>query len=87
VHFHHDSWVEIYDGDGKRLLHQLGVAGSRHSVAGSAPLRIFLGDPTAVELDMDGHPLSLTAPGKVKLRRFLLDGDGHMTDVGSAEEH
>jgi cytoskeleton protein RodZ len=86
VHFRRDSWIEISDGDGKKLLHQLGIAGSRHRVAGSVPLHIFLGDPTAVELQMDGHPLSLTGPGKVKLRHFLLDGDGHTTDVGSASQ-
>jgi cytoskeleton protein RodZ len=52
-------WVEVSDGGGKRLLGGLIEAGSSRSLRGMAPLRVVLGNAAAVELRLDGQPVSL----------------------------
>jgi cytoskeleton protein RodZ len=82
--FSQDSWAEIYDADGSTLLHELAPAGSEQRLAGRAPLRILLGNPEGVALELDGRPVALDAsadPGSA--RRFSLDGGGRVIDVGA----
>jgi cytoskeleton protein RodZ len=52
-------WVEVSDGGGRRLLGGLIEAGSTRSVSGTAPLRVVLGNAAAVELRLNGQPLSV----------------------------
>jgi len=83
--FNADSWAEIYGADGTQLFRGIAQAGSKHHVIGSPPLRIFFGNPSAVALDMDGHPLAwTTATGAAKPRRFLLDGNGHAVEASAS---
>jgi cytoskeleton protein RodZ len=85
LHFSQNSWVEVHDSAGASLFHQLGLAGSQHRVTGGVPLQVFLGNPGAVELAMDGHPVSLIGTSaNAKLRRFSVDGAGHVIDVQAA---
>jgi cytoskeleton protein RodZ len=83
LNFSETSWIEIYDADGTQLFHGTARAGSQHHVSGSAPLRVFLGNPPAVTLEMNGRPVVLT--GNPKPRRFSLDDAGHVVEVHAAE--
>jgi cytoskeleton protein RodZ len=82
IHFSQDSWTEIYDARGSTLFHDFGSAGSQRRVSGSGPLRVLLGNPDGVTVELDGHPLALRpAAESGRPQRFLLDSAGHMSDV------
>ena len=84
--FSADSWAEIYGADGAQLFHGLAQAGSRHHVSGSAPLRLFFGNPASVELEMNGRPLAWnSASGAAKPRRFSLDGGGRVVEAPASQ--
>jgi cytoskeleton protein RodZ len=83
LNFSENSWIEIYGADGTQLFHGIARAGSQHHVSGSAPLRVFLGNPPAVTLEMNGRPVVLT--GNPKPRRFSLDDVGHVVEVHAAD--
>lgn len=62
-----ESWVEIRDEAGERLLYELGSAGSTRRVEGLPPFRIVLGDAGAVRLRFDGDPVPV--PPEVRAGR------------------
>jgi cytoskeleton protein RodZ len=53
--FDEDSWVEVYDATGARLLYAMGRAGSTRRVSGEPPLRVFLGLARAVDVRVGGE--------------------------------
>ena len=59
LHFTEDSWAEVYDARGERLLFDVGSADSTRTVSGMAPLRVVLGNPTGVALELNGRPVSV----------------------------
>ena len=59
LHFTEDSWAEVYDARGERLLFDVGPADSTRTVSGMAPLRVVLGNPTGVALELNGRPVSV----------------------------
>ena len=59
VRFSALSWVEISDADGRRLLHGLYAPGSTREVSGTAPLRVVLGNAPAVDLQLNGQPVTI----------------------------
>jgi cytoskeleton protein RodZ len=77
-----DSWIEVYGADGTQLFHGTAQAGSQRHVSGNAPLRLFLGNPPAVTLELNGRPVVLT--GNPKPRRFSLDDAGHVVEAHAA---
>jgi cytoskeleton protein RodZ len=76
MNFSEDSWIEVYGADGAQLFHGTALAGSQHRVTGNAPLRLFLGNPPGVTLEMNGKPVVMT--GTPRPRRFSLDDTGHI---------
>jgi cytoskeleton protein RodZ len=82
VRFNQDSWTEIYDAKGATLFHDFGGAGSERRVSGTAPLRVLLGNPDGVSIELDGHPVALKpAADSGRPQRFLLDSAGRLGDV------
>lgn len=59
LHFSEDSWAEVYDARGERLLFDVGSADSTRTVSGAPPLRVVLGNPLGVALELDGRPVSV----------------------------
>lgn len=57
--FGDESWVEVYDADGQRLLYNMVAAGRERTVAGRAPLEIYLGRSDAVALEVNGEPYTI----------------------------
>ncbi len=55
MRFSADSWVEIYDATGRRLMFDEESAGGARSVTGVPPLRVLLGNFAGVELTLDGR--------------------------------
>jgi cytoskeleton protein RodZ len=83
MNFSEDSWIEVYGADGAQLFHGTALAGSQHHITGSAPLRVFLGNPPGVTLEMNGKPVVMT--GIPRPRRFSLDDAGHIVGVQSPD--
>jgi cytoskeleton protein RodZ len=82
MHFNQDSWIEVYDAHGATLFHDFGGAGSERRVSGTAPLRVLIGNPDGVSVELNGHPVSLRpAAESGRPQRFLLDSEGGMGDV------
>jgi cytoskeleton protein RodZ len=59
MHFAEDSWTEVYDARGERLFYDIGSADSTRTVSGVPPLKIVLGNPVVVSLELDGRPVSM----------------------------
>ncbi len=72
--FEVDSWVEVTDGSGARVLYELGRAGRDRSVSGPAPFRVFLGYRDGVSVTLDGEPWPVPdSPGNRDTVRFAID--------------
>ena len=57
-----DSWAEVTDARGVRLVYDLGAAGEQRTVVGAAPLDFLFGNYLGVSLDIDGQPWDIPAP-------------------------
>jgi len=67
LEFEGESWVEVRDGSGERLLYRSFQAGRRIEIAGRPPFRVFLGDAGAVRVQYAGERV---APRPAPARRF-----------------
>jgi cytoskeleton protein RodZ len=79
LHFSADSWVEVYDAHGERLLYDVGAADSVRSVSGAAPLRVVLGNAPGVALEVNGRAAAL--PGNLKpdsVLQFVVSRTGRL---------
>lgn len=59
VRFNRESWIEAYDARGRRLIYEMGLAGSERTLIGVPPVEIFLGFADGVEILVDGEPFAL----------------------------
>jgi cytoskeleton protein RodZ len=85
LQFRENSWVEVYDAGGARLLYDLATAGTERALRASAPLSILLGNPSGVDLSVDGRPVRLGAPPRPDAPlRLSLDGSGRVLGVRAA---
>jgi cytoskeleton protein RodZ len=72
--FDQESWAEVTDGRGERLLFGLNAAGRRVTVRGEPPFAVVLGNAAAVQLTVDGEPYSIPTTGREgALARFSVD--------------
>jgi cytoskeleton protein RodZ len=55
-----DSWIEVYDAEGRRLLYGLEPAGAQHRLRGTRPFRVFLGNAPGVAVEINGRPFDLS---------------------------
>jgi len=71
-----DSWVEIEDADGKRLIYELLRAGKQYQTIGKAPFKVFLGNAKAVRIEYNGEPIEVDKYRRGNLARFRLGAAG-----------
>jgi cytoskeleton protein RodZ len=72
--FDQESWAEVTDARGERLLFGLNAAGRRVTVRGEPPFAIVLGNADSVRLSVDGEPYSIPTTGREgALARFSVD--------------
>jgi cytoskeleton protein RodZ len=57
--FSADSWVDIHDASGKRTFAGNGLANSVKTVAGAAPLRVYLGVGSGVQLEINDRAVAI----------------------------
>ncbi|WP_179958184.1 helix-turn-helix domain-containing protein [Chitinimonas arctica] len=68
-----DSWVQIVDANGRRLVNELLPAGQSRSVAGTPPYRIRIGNGRHTELFYKGKPTDLAPYTKVDVANLELN--------------
>ena len=67
-----DSWVEIYDNNDQRLFMDLGRAGEKHKINGTAPFNIILGFSEGVTIEFNGKAFDIAPYSKDGVARFNL---------------
>jgi len=72
LEFDEESWVEITDKDGKKILSQLSPAGSTDTVRGNPPLFVVVGNAAGVRLTYNDKPVDLQPYTKVDVARITL---------------
>jgi cytoskeleton protein RodZ len=73
--FSADSWVEIRDAEGKTVFAGNGRANSVKTIAGSAPLRVYLGFANGVQLEINERA--------VPIGPQFVQGDAARFDAGA----
>jgi cytoskeleton protein RodZ len=71
--FEQDSWAEITDARGERLLFGLSAAGRNVTLRGEPPFAVVIGNAGAVRLTVDGEPYAIPRSGQGNLARFAVD--------------
>lgn len=55
-----DSWTDVVDARGRKLIYKLGKAGSSATVVGVAPFKAFFGFAPGVEMSVNGKAVDMT---------------------------
>ena len=53
------SWIEVYDASNRRRYYGNAAAGTPLALRGAAPFSVVLGRADAVEVELDGRPISI----------------------------
>jgi cytoskeleton protein RodZ len=54
-----DSWVDVHDANGRRTFAGNGLANSVKTIAGAAPLRVYLGVGSGVQLEINDRAVAI----------------------------
>lgn len=74
-----DSWTEVDDATGRRLLYGLATGPATRRVKGVPPLSVVLGDGSDVTLEVGGRATSFARFVRADhSARFLIAADGHV---------
>jgi cytoskeleton protein RodZ len=74
-----NSWTEVYDATGRRLLYGLATGPATRRLRGVPPLTVVLGDAGAVTLEIGGRPASIAGfVHSDHTARFLIAADGRV---------
>ncbi len=66
--FREQAWVEVTQSDGRILQSQINPAGSEQRIDGKAPLKLVVGNASAVSIEYKGKAIDLkpaTSPDNV----------------------
>lgn len=76
-----ESWVEIVDAQGHRLMHELVPAGQSHLLTGVAPFDIMLGYVAGVRLEYNGAPYDLSRFQNRRTAKFTVGASGDRMNI------
>lgn len=76
LEFSDASWTEIYDAMGKRLMFGLGESGRVRTISGTPPLRITLGNASAVTVQVNDRPVVVPRQAGRDSTRFQIAAGG-----------
>ncbi len=75
--FNKESWVEVYDARGTRLLYDVGFSGQTRGVDVDPPAQIVLGQADAVSTEVNGRAVTVPARRIAnQVARFTVGADG-----------
>jgi cytoskeleton protein RodZ len=86
--FSADSWVDVHDANGRRTFAGNGLANSVKTIAGPAPLRVYLGVGSGVQLEINDRAVAIGPQffaGDVA--RFEAGADGVLRPSRSDQAH
>jgi cytoskeleton protein RodZ len=72
------SWTEIFDAEGKRLMFSLGEIGRVRTVTGTPPLRVTLGNASAVTVQVNERPVVVPRRAGRDSAKFSVSADGQV---------
>lgn len=72
------SWTEIFDAEGKRLMFSLGEIGRVRTVSGTPPLRVTLGNASAVTVQVNERPVVVPRRAGRDSAKFSISADGQV---------
>jgi cytoskeleton protein RodZ len=72
------SWTEIYDAEGKRLMFNLGEIGRVRTVSGTPPLKVTLGNASAVTVQINERPVVVPRRAGRDSAKFSIGADGQV---------
>ena len=65
-----DSWADIQDSTGKRLIYGLLRSGKEYRLAGERPFKVFLGNAKGVRIEYNGQLIDIEQHIRGNLARF-----------------
>jgi len=71
-----DSWVDLKDSSGKRLIYDLLRAGKVRRVSGLPPFRVYLGNAKGVKIEYNGELIDIEQHTRGNLARFRIGAVG-----------
>ena len=71
--FSHESWVEIYGKNEKKLFYNLAKPGSIIDISEPGPFRVLLGFAQGVKVEFNGTPFDVSQHTTAGIARFSLD--------------
>lgn len=77
-----ESWVEVVDHDGNRLVHELMRSGDRRELDPARVARVLLGNAAAVQVYLDGAEADISAYRRANVARFTVSSDGSLAPAG-----
>jgi cytoskeleton protein RodZ len=60
MNFNADCWLEVSDATGKKLFSGMQRSGGKLSLSGTAPYRLKIGAPSAVQVQYQNQPVDLS---------------------------
>lgn len=72
VKFSSESWVDIRDATGKRLVRSVGKAGATKEVSGIAPFKVLIGYAPGVAIEYNGELVDYSGQQVKTVARFTL---------------
>jgi cytoskeleton protein RodZ len=72
------SWTEIYDAAGKRLMFNLGEIGRVRTVSGTPPIRVTLGNASAVAVQVNERSVVVPRRAGRDSAKFVITADGEV---------
>lgn len=76
LEFTGESWTEIYDSAGRRLMFGIGTPETPRTVSGIAPIQVILGAVSAVKLQVNGQTVAIPRREGREAVRFTIEADG-----------
>ncbi|TPW11911.1 MAG: cytoskeleton protein RodZ, partial [Halothiobacillaceae bacterium] len=70
LRFTEDSWVDIRDATESRLTAKIGRAGTETTLQGVPPLRVVLGNASAVAIEYEGKTIEVPKARRNQVVRF-----------------
>lgn len=74
MQFSKGCWVSVEDSSGKRLTYQMYQAGQEAQISGAYPLKVTLGEPSAVTLQLNDVSIDLTQYQTGRVARLTFNG-------------
>jgi cytoskeleton protein RodZ len=74
LEFAGESWTEVHDAQGRRLVYDLVAGGTTRVADGEAPFRVLLGNASAVTVQIDGRAYDHSGYIRGNVARFAIGG-------------